>query len=97
MNETRLEVFIKHANGDVEYQFCNSQNNMDTHLSHPYFGVVASNKDLEQQEFKDIDIAAVYVTNFDETRYKDTEAVENERTQFLVKKTNGGIALDESD
>jgi hypothetical protein len=32
-------------------------------------GVVASNKGIEPANFKDIDIAAIYVKNFDETKY----------------------------
>lgn len=50
---------------------------------YPYFGVVAGNTD---SIVNDIDIAAIYVKNLDESKYKDKEAINNLRLKYLHQK-----------
>jgi len=45
--------------------------------------MVAGNTDLT---VNDIDIAAVYIKNLDETKYQDKQALEELRLKYLIKK-----------
>ncbi len=65
MNNHAYEIFIRNANGDVEYIKCNSQNNMDLYIQEPYLGVVATNV----EDVNDIDILGIYVNNQDQNQY----------------------------
>lgn len=83
MDNQNFEVQIRNANGDVEYNKCSSQTNMDLYISKPFIGVVATNK---FNSLNDIDIVAMYVKNRDPNAYSDTAYLEEERLKLLMKK-----------
>jgi hypothetical protein len=63
-----LEVEIRHANGDTSYSPCSREHVFVNEPYYPYFGIVATNN---EEVVNEIDIAAIYVKNLDETKYKD--------------------------
>lgn len=63
-----FEIDVRHANGDVEYTFCNRQHLVEEFK--PYIGVMATNA-YEDNVINDIDLAAIYIKNRDSNEYQD--------------------------
>jgi hypothetical protein len=60
----------------------------------PYFGIVATNSD---KIVNDIDIAAIYVKNLDDTRYTNENELEDLRLKYLLLKHQGGIPTEDGE
>ena len=92
-----LEVEIRNANGDVNYntdKVCSRENVFQGQPYFPWVGVVASNSN---KVINDIDIAAIYVKNLDETKYTDENELEEQRLRYLLKKHQGGVPAGDHD
>ena len=90
-----LEVEVRHANGDTSYgtdPVCSREHVFVNEPYYPYFGLVAANTD---KIVNDIDISAIYVKNLDEREYQNKQELEALKLNYLIKKHQGGMALEE--
>jgi hypothetical protein len=92
-----LEVEVRHANGDVSYnsdKVCSRENVLQGQPFLPWLGIMATNTD---KVVNDIDIAAIYVKNLDETKYTDITELEDLRLRYLLTKHQGGVPTGEEE
>ena len=66
MDNAGYEIDIRHANGDIEYMYCNKQ--VAFEQFRPYLALAAYNS---QELINDVDINAIYVKNRDPRAYTD--------------------------